>query len=85
MNSKTGKAFPVFEDDEAAEKFVDEADLSQYDMSGFKPVRYEFEKKTKQVNLRMPESLLEALKARAKERNIPYQRLIREAVESALR
>lgn len=85
MNAKTGKAFPVFESDEAAEKFVDEADLSQYDMSGFKPMRYEFEKKTKQINLRMPESLLEALKARAKERNIPYQRLIREAVENALR
>lgn len=76
---------PLFESDAAAEKFVDEADLTQYDLSGFKPMRFEFEKKTKQINLRMPESLVDALKARAKERNIPYQRLIREAVENALR
>ena len=54
-------------------------------MSGFKPMRFEFEKKTKQINMRMPESLVDALKARAKERNIPYQRFIREAVENALR
>jgi predicted DNA binding CopG/RHH family protein len=32
----------------------------------------------------MPESLINALKARAKERNVPYQRLIREAIELAL-
>jgi predicted DNA binding CopG/RHH family protein len=80
-----GKPMPLFESDAAAEKFVDEADLTQYDLSGFKPMRFEFEKKTKQINLRMPESLVDALKARAKERNIPYQRLIREAVENALR
>jgi predicted DNA binding CopG/RHH family protein len=82
---KTGKQFPLFKSDEAAEKFVDTVDLTQYDMSGFKPMRFEFEKKTKQINMRMPESLVDALKARAKERNIPYQRLIREAVENALR
>lgn len=80
-----GKPMPLFESDAVAEKFVDEADLTQYDLSEFKPMRFEFEKKTKQINLRMPESLVDALKARAKERNIPYQRLIREAVENALR
>lgn len=80
-----GKEFPRFDSDEAAERFVETADLSGYDFSGFKPMHFEIEKKTKQVNLRMPEGLLEAIKARAKERNIPYQRLIREAIEEALR
>ena len=82
---KSGKPFPVFQSDEEAERFVEEADLSEYDFSGFKPMRFELEKKTKQVNLRMPEGLLKAVKLRARQRNIPYQRLIREAIEDALR
>lgn len=87
-NDKTpeaSKQFPLFTTDAEAERFVDKADLSEYDFSQFKPMRFEFEKKTKQINLRMPESLVDALKARAKQRNIPYQRLIREAIENALR
>jgi len=82
---QAGKQFPILKTDAEAEHFVDTADLSEYDFSGFKPMRFEFEKKTKQINLRMPESLVDAVKARAKERNIPYQRLIREAIENALR
>lgn len=85
ISEAEGKAFPRYESDAEAERFVDEADLSEYDFSGFEPMHFEIEKKTKQVNLRMPESLLDALKARARERNIPYQRLIREAIEKALR
>ena len=34
--------------------------------------------------MRLPEPLLAALKAKAAQRNIPYQRLIREALERAL-
>jgi predicted DNA binding CopG/RHH family protein len=33
----------------------------------------------------LPESLMQAVKARAVERGIPYQRLIREAIERAVR
>ena len=82
---KALRKFPRFESDEEAERFVAEADLSDYDFSDFKPMRFEFEKKTAQVNLRMPEGLLKTLKDRAKERGIPYQRLIRETLERALR
>jgi hypothetical protein len=39
------KKIPTFENDAEAEWFVDTADLSQYDLSGLKPVQYEFEKK----------------------------------------
>lgn len=83
--ARTLKRFPVFKTDAEAERFVDKADLSEYDFSGFKPMGFEFERKTRQINMRMPESLVEALKARARERNIPYQRFIREAIENALR
>jgi len=78
------KKFPRFETDEEAERFVDEADLSEYDFSEFKPMRFELRRKDKQINIRMPEDMLDAVKARAKARDIPYQRFIREAIEEAL-
>lgn len=82
---KALKPLPRLKSDTAAERFVDLADLTQYDLSGFKPAQFEFEKKDTQVNLRMPEGLLKAVKERAKRRGIPYQRFIRETLERALR
>jgi predicted DNA binding CopG/RHH family protein len=78
------KKIPVFRTDEEAKRFVAEADLTEYDLSQFKPVRFEFEKKAARVNMRLPETLLSAVKARAKARGIPYQRFIREALEQAI-
>lgn len=78
------KIFPTLSSDKEAERFVDEADLSDYDFSGFTPVRFEFLPKTKHVNLRFPEPLLQEVKARAKQEGIPYQRFIRLAVEKSL-
>lgn len=70
--------------DKEAERFVDEADLTEYDLTGFTPVRFEFDKKSTRVNMRLSESLLRAVKAKAQARGIPYQRFIREAIEQAL-
>jgi len=78
------KKIPRFETDEEAECFVETADLTEYDLSQFKPVRFEFERKAARVNMRLPELLLEAIKERAKARGIPYQRFIREALEQAV-
>lgn len=78
------KQFPTFHTDEEAEHFVDTADLSEYDFSGFVPMHFEFTRKDKQVNIRMPETMIQAVKERAKARNMPYQRFIREAIEKAL-
>jgi predicted DNA binding CopG/RHH family protein len=78
------KPLPDLKTDEEAERFLDEADLTKYDLSEFKPVRFEFDKKSARVNMRLPEPLLDAVKARAKARGIPYQRFIREALEQAL-
>jgi predicted DNA binding CopG/RHH family protein len=78
------KKIPVFRTEEEAERFVAEADLADYDLSQFKPVRFEFEKKAARVNIRLPETLLNAVKARAEARGIPYQRFIREALEQAM-
>ncbi|MEJ2326748.1 MAG: BrnA antitoxin family protein [Chromatiaceae bacterium] len=78
------KSLPRLATDEEAERFVDEADLSEYDLSGFKPVGFEFEKKSARINMRLPEPMLDAVKAKALARGIPYQRFIREAIERAL-
>ena len=79
------KKIPTFKSDKEVEDFVATADFAQYDLSGFTPVRFEFEKKSAKINMRMPEKLLAAIKARAAARGIPYQRFIRETLERAVR
>ena len=78
------KKIPTFKSDAEAQRFVDKADLSKYDLSGLRPVQFEFEKKDEQINMRIPRHLLLALKDRAKERGIPYTRFIREVLEKSL-
>lgn len=78
------KKLPRLSSDAAAEKFVADADLTEYDLSGFRPVQFEFERKTAKVNMRLPEALLEAVKASAAARGVPYQRFIRETLERAV-
>ena len=61
------------------------ADLTDYDLSGARPVRLEFEEKAARVTMRLAdEALLEAVKERARVRGIPHQRFIREALEQAV-
>jgi predicted DNA binding CopG/RHH family protein len=81
MKEQDLKPFRTFRSDEEAEQFVESADLSGYDFSGFRPTRFEFDRKTAQLNMRLPEALLDAVKARALARGIPYTRYIRELIE----
>lgn len=74
---------PLLSDDEA-ERFTDEADLSEYDLSGFKPVQFELQKKTARLELRLPKAQLDAVKAAAEERGIPYTRLVRQFIEQGM-
>ena len=78
------RSVPTMTTDEEAEAFLDQ-DLSGLDFTAFKPLTWESEPKTARVNMRLPEPLIDAVKARAAERGIPYQRLIREAIERAVR
>ena len=77
------KRVPRLKTDKAAETFLVQ-DLSQLDFSQFQPVRFEFENKDRQINMRVSAQLLAALKAQAKARGIPYTRLIRETLERAV-
>ena len=77
---KAKKRVPRLKTDKVADAFLAQ-DLSKLDFSQFQPVRFEFEKKDKQINMRLPAPLLAALKAKARERGIPYTPLIRQALE----
>ena len=43
MTRTKPKRLPVLMTDEDAERFIETADLSEYDLSGFRPMRFEFE------------------------------------------
>ena len=75
-----GRKVPVLKTDEEAEAFLMQ-DLSDLDFSQFKRMHFEFEKKEAQVNLRIPEGLLDAVKDRAKQKGMPYTRYIRLLME----
>jgi predicted DNA binding CopG/RHH family protein len=77
------KKVPRLRTDKQAEAFLAQ-DLSKLDFSQFKTVRFEFQKKDEQINMRVPKPLLAAVKARAKARGIPYTRFIRETLEQAV-
>jgi predicted DNA binding CopG/RHH family protein len=78
------KQLPVLKTDEEAEAFVENSDLTEYDLSGFHRVKFEFQPKTERVNMRLPSSLLEAVKSSAKKAGMPYQRFIRQTLEEAV-
>ena len=78
------KPIPEFSTDAEAERFVDQADLSEHDLAGFAPTRFEFQAKAAQLNMRLPAALLEAVKASAKARGVPYTRFVRETLERAV-
>jgi len=78
------KKIPTFKSDRAAAAFVDRADLSRYDLSGARLVRFEIKRKDKSINLRLSEELYDAVRERAARAGLPYQRFIRLALEQAI-
>ena len=78
------KRIPTFKSDRAAAAFVDNADLSQYDLGGAQLVRFETKPKDKSINLRLPEELYQAVRTSAARVGLPYQRFIRLTLERAI-
>ncbi|BDA83287.1 hypothetical protein Sa4125_08290 [Aureimonas sp. SA4125] len=73
------KPLPEFASDEEAERFVDEADLTEYDLSGFHPVRLI---ETAPVDL--PRTLVDRLGERAAVAGISRDRYIASLLEEHL-
>lgn len=78
------RKLPDLSTDQAAADFVEQADLTQFDLSTMKPTRFEFAPKEARVNMRLPGELLDAVKVAAEKAGMPYQRFIRQALEQAV-
>ena len=78
------KKFPDLKSDEDADAWLRGADLTEYDLSGMKKVRFELARKDASISLRLPAALLATLKANAAKANMPTQRLIRMMIEAQL-
>jgi predicted DNA binding CopG/RHH family protein len=79
------KKVPRLKTDREAEQFLDQ-DLTDYlNLKDCTPVTFELLPKTKQVNLRFSEPLLNAVRKRAEQEGISYQKFIRRAVEGSLK
>ena len=72
------KKLPKLQTGEEAEEFVADADLTEYDLSQLRTVLFEFQPKTERVNMRLPKTLLDAVKESAAKACVPYQRFIRQ-------
>ena len=78
------KKFFQLVSDAAAEEFVANSDLTQFDWSGMTRVQFEFQAKDTSVNFRLPKALLDAVREQAKAQGVPYRRFIRLALEQAI-
>jgi predicted DNA binding CopG/RHH family protein len=78
------RKLPKLRSDREAEAFVAKGDLTDYDLSEMRVMRFEFQPKSERVNMRLPKPLLEAVKASAAKAGVPYQRFIRQTLEMAV-
>jgi predicted DNA binding CopG/RHH family protein len=84
MNKTALKQLPSFATDEEAEQFVDTADLSEYDLSGFVPLNLALNQPEDETYILVPNDLAAALRARAEQRGIPFALVVREALERGI-
>jgi predicted DNA binding CopG/RHH family protein len=84
MKARKLKIMPSLGNDADVERFVDTADLTEYDLSEFKAMKFEFEPKAAALHMRLPQTLLDAVKARAKAEGVPYTRYVRRVLEQAI-
>ena len=78
------KKIPSFKTDKEAEDFM-EQDLTDYiDSDDFSKVNFEILPKDKHLHLRISDSLLAAIKKKAKKEGVSYQKYIRQTIEKDL-
>lgn len=75
------KKIPKFKSDAEAAAFL-EQDLTDYmGDPNFKKFTFEFAAKDTPITMRVPEALLSSFKSFAKKKHVPYQKVIRMAME----
>lgn len=85
MPKQNLKPLPRLFTDEDAERFVEGADLTKYDLGGMVRLSdFEREAKDASIHLRLPQGQLDEIKAEAEKRGIPYQRFMRELMQRGM-
>lgn len=77
------KSLPELNTDDEAEDFVANSDLTEYDWSGCRKVHFEFVPEREEIRLTLPTALLEAVKVRAKEKDLSDAQYIEQVLEHA--
>ncbi len=77
---------PKFKNEEEERKFWAELDLSEcFELSDFEPVSFpNLKPTTRPISIRIPVSVLNRVKERANETNVPYQSLIKEYIQEGV-
>ena len=77
---------PKFKNEDEERNFWAKLDLSEYyEASDLEPVSFpDLKPTTRPISIRIPEYLLNRLKEKANEINIPYQSLIKEYIKKGL-
>lgn len=78
------KPFPMLTSDDEAETFIEQADLTEYDLSSLTLTKFEFLPKSRSVTMRLSEQLFDAIRGEAERSGLPYQRFIRKTLEAAV-
>ena len=76
---KKGKTLPKFKNEEEEREFWANHNLTDY-LDNFKEVKLDFSElrpSTKSITIRLPESLLSAIKNLAHQKDVPYQSLMK--------
>ncbi len=78
------KKFIDFKSNDEVGAWLQSADLTEYDLSEMKKVRFEPARKDVSISLRLPAALHATLKAEAAKANKPTQRRIRKLIQAQL-
>src|SRR5260370_31018012 len=78
------KKLPRLKSDKEAEELVEKADLTEYDLFGMRPFRFELQPKSERVNMSLPRQLLDAMRASAAKAGGPYHRFVRQGLEDVV-
>jgi predicted DNA binding CopG/RHH family protein len=75
---------PTFDTDTAAEHFVDNANLAEYDLSGGVPIQFDIPEEPALLRMPISQPLLDAVKARAKAEGLSYTQYIEGVLKQAV-
>ena len=64
MKTRRRQRMPSLRSDAAAERFIETVDLTEYDLSGFKPMRFEIEPKSAALRMLLEQALDRATPAK---------------------